>query len=65
MNIIINGKAQVVSAMTLAGILAELGYGGRRVATAHGGAFVPAAAREACTLREGDQVEILTPMQGG
>jgi sulfur carrier protein len=65
MTVNINGRDQVVSATTLAGILEELGLAGARVATAHRGEFVPAHARAACVLRDGDRVEILAPMQGG
>ncbi|MBO1073811.1 sulfur carrier protein ThiS [Roseomonas marmotae] len=65
MTIIVNGKARTVTSTDLAGILEELGYSGARVATAHGGEFVPASHRAACRLRDGDRVEILAPMQGG
>jgi sulfur carrier protein len=61
----INGKPVVLAAHTLADALAELGYGDARVATARGGDVVPAAARAACVLQDGDTVEILMPMRGG
>jgi len=65
MIIVVNGKERAISATTLAGMLVELGLAETRIATAHGGAFVPRAARESCVLQEGDKVEILAPMQGG
>ncbi|MDB5370592.1 MAG: thiS [Roseomonas sp.] len=65
MNIIVNGKPRTVAATTLAEMLAELGYAGLRVATAHDSEFVPAVRRAECRLRDGDKVEILGPMQGG
>jgi sulfur carrier protein len=65
MTIIINGKPREVRAATLDAVLAELGYAGAHVATAHRGEFVPATGRAACTLAEGDRVEILSPIGGG
>lgn len=65
MNIIVNGKPCTVRSTTLADALVELGYGDARVATARGGDFIPAGARAACQLQEGDVLEILMPMRGG
>jgi sulfur carrier protein len=64
MRIEVNGAAVEVAATTVAAALAELGYGGA-VATALNGDFVPAAARDAAALVEGDRLEVLAPMQGG
>jgi sulfur carrier protein len=65
MTLTVNGRPVTLAATTLAEALAELGYGNARVATARGGEIVPAAARAACVLREGDVLEILMPMRGG
>lgn len=65
MTIIVNGKPRNVAATNLADMLAELGYAGAPVATAHAGEFVPVAQRAARGLRDGDAVEILGPRQGG
>ena len=65
MQIVVNGEPCDVAATTLAGVLAELGYGGARLATALDGDFVPAGRRAACALRDGCAVEILAPRQGG
>lgn len=65
MNIIVNGEPRQVAAGDLAAVLAELGYGGARMATAVNGAFVPAGARAGQALAEGDRVEVLAPRQGG
>jgi sulfur carrier protein len=66
MKIIVNGDAhEVPSAASLAGALEQLGFGGAVVATALNGEFVASGARDAVTLSEGDQVEVLAPMQGG
>jgi sulfur carrier protein len=65
MQISVNGKAHEVEAATLAALLDELEYGEATVATAVNQTFVRAADRRATELRDGDQVEILVPRQGG
>ena len=59
MRIVVNGDPTEVASATLAALLAELGYGGSRLATAVDGDFVPAARREAARLREDCRVEIV------
>jgi sulfur carrier protein len=61
----VNGEAREINGVTLAEALAELGWGAAKVATALNGEFVPAAARAGQTLRDGDRLEVLAPMQGG
>ena len=61
----VNGAAVTTAAVSLAALLAELGYGCGRVATAVNGDFVPERARAACGLAAGDAVEIVAPRQGG
>lgn len=65
MKIQVNGEAQVIAAKTLAEALAELSWGEARVATAVNGTFVPKMARAQTLLNDGDQIEVLAPMQGG
>jgi sulfur carrier protein len=65
MQIRVNDEPREVAGPTLAAALDEMGFGGARVATAVNGAFVPAAARGAHVLAEGDRLEVLAPMQGG
>lgn len=65
MQIIVNGAVHEVSALTVATVLHELGYGSATVATALNGEFVAATARSSAALCEGDRLEILAPMQGG
>lgn len=65
MTLLLNGTPQTVTARTLAEVLAELGFGGRIVATALNGDFVPARKRAETALSEGDRIEIVAPMQGG
>ncbi|NRB18389.1 MAG: sulfur carrier protein ThiS [Rhodobacteraceae bacterium] len=65
MNIQLNGKPQTTSAATLEQLLAESGFADATIATAVNGAFVPQAQRARHDLRDGDQIEVLAPMQGG
>lgn len=63
--IIVNGEALQVGARTLLDLIAELGYGDAKVATALNGDFVPAPRRGETLLRAGDRVEVVAPRQGG
>ena len=65
MKIIVNGAEHDVAAATLAEALIQLDYGGKTVATALNGCFVPIRARPSTPLAKGDKVEIIAPMQGG
>jgi sulfur carrier protein len=61
----VNGAAITATAVTLADLLAELGYGQQRVATARNGEFVAERARAETTLVVDDRIEIVAPRQGG
>lgn len=61
----VNGDAREVAGPTLADALEELGWAGAWVATALNGDFVPKSAWAETPLREGDRLEVLSPMQGG
>ncbi|HTR87738.1 MAG TPA: sulfur carrier protein ThiS [Reyranella sp.] len=65
MRIFVNGDQREVEAATLAVALDALGYGGKKIATAVNGRFVPAPTRQNVTLNDGDKVEVVAPMQGG
>jgi thiamine biosynthesis protein ThiS len=65
MKLTVNGEEVEIAAATLAAALDELGFADRVVATALNGAFVPVRLRVEATLKDGDRLEILTPMQGG
>lgn len=60
----VNGESHPLSP-TLTELLKELGLSDAVVATALNGRFVAADDRNAATLRSGDAVEILAPLQGG
>jgi sulfur carrier protein len=64
-NILVNGEARNVEAATLAEILHALDFAEAKVATALNGEFVPARARSATPVKDGDRIEIVAPRQGG
>lgn len=66
MKIIINGKARdYAMPLKVSAALKEEGYEGKMVAVAVNGHFVPKACYPATTLQEGDEIEIVSAMQGG
>ena len=65
MRLIVNGESQEVSAATLAEALQSLDLAEAKVATALNGEFVPARARAATLVKDGDRIEIVAPRQGG
>jgi sulfur carrier protein len=65
MTLFVNGEPREIDAATLAQVLDALDYGEAKVATALNGEFVPARARAATRLKDGDRIEILAPKQGG
>lgn len=65
MNITLNGEDREVTGGTVTDVLAEIGLGQSRVATALNGVFLPASARAETRLDEGDVLEVVAPMQGG
>jgi sulfur carrier protein len=65
MELIVNGEPFDGNATTLSDLIGELGYGDQRVATAVNGDFVPGPDRLTFELRDGDQIEIVAPRQGG
>jgi sulfur carrier protein len=64
-SILVNGEATDTRAVSLADLVAELGFGENAVATALNGEFVPRHARAAIQLSAADRVEIVAPRQGG
>ena len=65
MRISVNGQHVDVRSANLSEALSELGYMDDCVATAVNERFVPSADRAEVTLKNGDRVEVLAPMQGG
>ena len=66
MRLVVNGEEQEIEAVDACGTLCMRSSSPRtKVATALNGEFVPARAREATSLKDGDRIEILAPRQGG
>ena len=65
MMLVVNGELQDVPAATLAEALRSLDLAEAKVATALNGEFVPARARAATFVKDGDRIEIVAPRQGG
>lgn len=66
MNIIINGLKKSISGMPdINSLLKAQGYEGKLVAVARNGEFVPREAYARTHLEDGDEIEIVAPMQGG
>ena len=61
----INGKNKNIISVNLTFALDELGYKGKKLATALNGKFVSVQSRDHTNLKEGDKLEVLTPQQGG
>lgn len=61
----VNNEKQSIAASTLFELLEVLDYGDAVVATAVNGNFVPQTMRSETLISDGDNVEILAPMQGG
>lgn len=65
MKITLNGESRSLAGPSVQDALDEIGLGTAKVATALNGAFLPAAARAGTTLKDGDALEVVAPMQGG
>ena len=65
MVLIVNGERREVQAEHIPDLLAELDYEGAFFAVAVNRAIVRRASWNDVTLRDGDDVEIVTPRQGG
>lgn len=65
MQLHINGESRAVTSPVLAGLLAELSLGERRVAVELNGEIVPRSEWPQVRLREGDRLEIVNAIGGG
>lgn len=62
----LNGSPRTVPAgCSVAGLLGDAGYGGRRVAVEVNGDIVPRSAHAQRVLADGDRVEIVQALGGG
>ena len=65
MLVIVNSERTEIAATDLRGLLGELDYPGTHVAIAVNYQVVPRARWGETALNSGDQIEIITPRQGG
>ena len=65
MLVIVNGERTEIAATDLRGLLGELDYAGTHVAIAVNYHVVPRIRWAETALNNGDQIEIITPRQGG
>ena len=65
MQLTVNGECREVSAADVDALLKELEYEGSHFAIAVNFEVVPRARWAQTALKDGDEVEILTPRQGG
>ena len=62
----INGETrQIPEALTVAGLLEQLGYAGERIAVERNGEIVPRSQHGAAVRAAGDQLEIVVAVGGG
>ncbi len=65
MLVIVNGERREIAAANLTGLLGEMEYEGKHLAIAVNYRVVPRARWGETALNSGDQIEIITPRQGG
>jgi sulfur carrier protein len=65
LQILLNGEPVATTARTLAELCEDLGFGGAKIATAVNGRFVAATRRDSVPLTAKDEIEIVSPRQGG
>jgi sulfur carrier protein len=66
MAIEVNGERRALAAgTTVAALLAELGFSGRRVAVERNGEIVPRSRHDSTELAAGDRIEIVVAVGGG
>lgn len=64
-NLMLNGEPKESKSKTLDAAIEEFGFGDAKIATAVNGMYIPADDRDGISLLDGDQIEVLAPMQGG
>ncbi len=66
MNITLNGESRTINAdLTVAGLIDQLGYQGKRIAVERNGEIVPRSAHDTTPLADGDTLEIVVAVGGG
>lgn len=65
MQVTVNGERRQIAARTVEALLSELDYEGTHVAIAVNFDVLPKSRWADTTLKNGDEIEIITPRQGG
>ena len=65
MKISLNGKVTEVDQTALKNMMISQGYQASHLAVAVNGDFIPKSQHESYQIKEGDEVDIVAPMQGG
>jgi sulfur carrier protein len=65
MRVIVNGEHRDVQSATIAGLLSELDYAGNHFAVAVNFDVLPKSRWAEAEIKAGDEIEIITPRQGG
>jgi sulfur carrier protein len=65
MRVIVNGEQKEISSMRVDALLSELEYEGTHFAIALNFDVVPKSRWAETALKNGDEIEIITPRQGG
>ena len=65
MRVTINGEEQEIAAMSVAALLGKLDYEGTHFAVAVNYDVLPKSRWAETQLKAGDEIEIITPRQGG
>ena len=65
MRVIVNGESREIAAGSIAALLTELDYEGTHFAIALNYDVVPKSRWAETHLKSGDEIEIITPRQGG
>jgi sulfur carrier protein len=65
MRVTVNGESREIAASSVDALLRELDYEGTHFAIAVNYDVVPRGAWAATKLKTGDEIEIITPRQGG
>jgi sulfur carrier protein len=65
MRVIVNGEPREIASSSVDALLAELDYEGSHFAIAVNYDVVPKSRWAETALRNGDEIEIITPRQGG
>ena len=65
MRVTVNGESREIAASSVGALLAELDYEGTHFAIALNYDVVPKSRWAETSLKAGDEIEIITPRQGG